>query len=280
MSFSENVKDEILGCIDNSRHCKVAELAAILWLSDKINRVSDIESIDNKYVRQKANKLIKLLDLDIESEETYKTLKIVRTNTGYTIDKILVERNCCKKAFLRGAFLAAGSVTDPVRGYHFEIVCHNDEQSDLLLQIICSFEMEAKLVERKKYKVVYVKDGSHIVDILNVIGAHVSLMDMENVRIVKEMRNTVNRRVNCEAANISRTVNAAVKQVEDIKYIEQSVGLKYLPDNLRELAELRLEEDELSLKDLGLKLNPPLGKSGVNHRLRKISEIAKELRRN
>ena len=119
-----------------------------------------------------------------------------------------------------------------------------------------------------------------IVDALNVMGAHVSLMDMENVRILKDVRNAVNRRVNCETANLNKTVSAAVKQIEDIKYIEAEKGIKYLPENLWEIARLRLEEPELSLKDLGQMLNPPLGKSGVNHRLRKISEIANELRRN
>ena len=119
-----------------------------------------------------------------------------------------------------------------------------------------------------------------IVDILNIMGAHISLMNMENVRILKDMRNSVNRRVNCETANINKTVNAALRQLEDIRYIEATKGLKYLPDNLRKVAELRLEEEETPLKELGEKLNPPIGKSGINHRLRKISEIASELRRN
>lgn len=280
MSFSENVKDEILEYIDSSRHCRIAELTAMLWMLDAIGDIDKIEQNDNRYVKQKANRLIKMLGLDMSSDETYKAMKASKTEEGYSIGNILVERGCCKKAFVRGAFLAAGSVTNPQKGYHFEIVCDTDEQAQMLVNLIRSFDMEPKLVERKKYKVVYLKDGSNIVDILNVMGAHLSLMDMENVRIVKEMRNTVNRRVNCETANINRTVNAAVKQIEDIQYIEQTVGLKYLPDNLRELAVLRLEEDELPLKDLGAKLNPPLGKSGVNHRLRKISEIAEELRRN
>ena len=118
-----------------------------------------------------------------------------------------------------------------------------------------------------------------IVDLLNVMGAYASLMDMENVRILKEVRNHVNRKVNCETANLNKTVNAAVKQIDDIQYIEKTKGLKYLPDGLRQIAEIRLEEPELSLYDLGQKLTPPLGKSGVNHRLRKISEIAGELRR-
>ena len=138
--------------------------------------------------------------------------------------------------------------------------------------------MDAKIVERKKHYVVYLKEGSQIVDILNVMEAHVALMNLENVRILKEMRNSVNRKVNCETANISKTVNAAVKQVEDIVYLRDTVGLNSLPENLREMAELRLEYPEAPLKELGTYLNPPVGKSGVNHRLRKISMIAEAQR--
>ena len=154
------------------------------------------------------------------------------------------------------------------------------EQADMLARLIRDFSIEPKQIQRKKYYVVYIKDGSMIVDLLNIMGAHVSLMDMENIRILKDMRNSVNRRVNCETANLNKVVSAAVKQMEDITYIEQTKGLKYLPERLREIASLRMEEPDTSLVELGKKLNPPLGKSGVNHRLKKISDIANELRRN
>lgn len=150
----------------------------------------------------------------------------------------------------------------------------------MLTGLIRDFNISPKMIQRKKYYVVYLKDGSMIVDLLNVMGAHVSLMNMENVRILKDMRNSVNRRVNCETANLNKVVHAAVKQMEDIAYIEQVKGLKYLPEHLRAIAELRMEEPDTSLVELGKKLNPPIGKSGVNHRLKKISEIAEELRRN
>ncbi len=141
-----------------------------------------------------------------------------------------------------------------------------------------SFEADAKIVTRKKNQVVYVKEGTHIVDLLNVMGAHEALMNLENVRIVKEMRNSVNRQVNCEMANISKTVNAAVRQIEDIVYIRDHMGLESLPDHLREMALLRLKYPDVPLKELGSYLNPPVGKSGVNHRLRKLSKIAEEMR--
>ncbi len=140
--------------------------------------------------------------------------------------------------------------------------------------------MEAKIVQRKKSYVVYLKEGSQIVDILNIMEAHVSLMNMENVRILKEMRNSVNRQVNCETANINKTVSAAVKQVEDINYIKSMRGLDSLPDNLKEIALIRLQYPQAPLKELGTFLEPPVGKSGVNHRLRRLCEMAEEIRKN
>ena len=192
--------------------------------------------------------------------------------------KQVVQKECCKKAFLKGLFLAAGSVSDPNKAYHFEIVLQNREIAEVVQSLILGFSLDAKIVKRKKYYVVYLKEGSMIVDILNVMEAYVSLMDMENVRILKDMRNDVNRRVNCETANIKKTVNASRKQIEDIEYIEKTKGLKYLNDALRQLAELRLEEQDANLTELGAMLNPPVSKSGVNHRLRKISSIANKLR--
>ncbi len=202
----------------------------------------------------------------------------VEENETDTIDEQLIQQTCCKRAYIRGAFLANGSISDPNKSYHFEIVCKTEPQARQLRDVINSFDMDAKIVERKKHYVVYLKEGAQIVDILNVMEAHVALMNLENVRILKEMRNSVNRKVNCETANISKTVNAAVKQLEDIIYIKDTEGLDQLPDNLKEMALLRLEHPEAPLKELGTYLDPPVGKSGVNHRLRKICEEAERLR--
>ena len=279
MSFSAHVKEELSGHISTSRHCRLAELGAILYFTGYYNKEVLPKDAFDKTVYKKCEKLIRLLDIDVNSEEGKRALKIIYDKNGYSVDNILVERNCCKQAFFRGAFLAAGSITDPEKGYHFEIVCDSKQHTVLLTDIMEDFMLEPKVVSRKHYYVVYIKDGSLIVDALNVMGAHISLMNMENVRILKDIRNSVNRRVNCETANINKTVSAAVRQIDDIRFIEQEAGLKCLPDNLRILAEIRLEEPELPLKELGEKLTPKLGKSGVNHRLRKISEIANELRR-
>lgn len=212
-----------------------------------------------------------------EDDITYVSLRGVSLQNCH-FPKQVVQKECCKKAFIRGMFLAAGSVNDPSKAYHFEIVARNREMAEVVREIINSFTLDAKIVKRKKYYVVYLKEGSMIVDILNICEAYVSLMDMENVRIIKDMRNDINRRVNCETANIKKTVNAARRQIEDIEYIEKTKGLKYLKASLRQLAELRLEEPDANLSELGEMLNPPVSKSGVNHRLRKISSIAKSLR--
>ena len=144
--------------------------------------------------------------------------------------------------------------------------------------MIGSFDIEAKVTRRKKNQIVYIKEGAQIVDALNVMEAHVALMNFENIRILKDMRNSVNRQVNCETANLNKTVSAAVKQIEDIQYIKATIGFDQLPEGLTEIAVLRLEQPEATLKELGQMLSPSVGKSGVNHRLRTLSLIAEELR--
>ena len=194
------------------------------------------------------------------------------------VNPVLLKNSCCKRAYLRGAFLCVGSMSDPQKSYHIEFVCENELHANQIRDMIGSFELEAKIIKRKKYHVVYLKEGAGIVDLLNIMGAHVSLMDLENLRIEKEMRNSINRQVNCEAANIAKTVNAANKQLEDIRLLKAHYGFSNLPENLREMAMVRLSHPESSLQELGGYLNPPVGKSGVNHRLRKLSELADKIR--
>ena len=197
---------------------------------------------------------------------------------GNPVDPLLLKNVCCRRAFLRGAFLAVGSMSDPVKGYHLEFDCGDEAGAGLLQELIRGFGIESKVILRKKYYVVYLKEGSAIVDLLNVFEAPISLMNLENLRILKEMRNSVNRRVNCETANIAKTVNAAARQVEDIEYLGEHYGFRNLPRPLREMAEIRLEYPDAPLKELGELFDPPLGKSGVNHRLRKLSELADKMR--
>lgn len=285
MSFSSEVKEELAKHLGKSRHCQIAELAALVAFESEAYEAGT----ENRMLREKYNLLVhRLFNIEeshsIEDKKRiFSAIKMWNDRTEEpepteTVNGLLVQQNCCKRAFVRGAFLAGGSISDPNKSYHFEIVCRTKEQAGQLRDIINSFDMDAKIVERKKYQVVYLKEGAQIVDILNIMEAHVALMNLENVRILKEMRNSVNRKVNCETANISKTVNAAVQQLRDIEYIKETAGLSSLPDNLREMALLRLEYPDAPLKELGTYLNPPVGKSGVNHRLRRISEIAEGLR--
>ena len=191
---------------------------------------------------------------------------------------LVLQNTCCKRAYIRGAFQAAGSMSDPEKNYHFEVVSTDEQTAEQLKEVLNFFDLDAKIVLRKKYYVVYMKEGSKIVDVLNIMEAHIALMELENVRILKDMRNKVNRRVNCETANINKTVSAAVKQVEDIEYIDKHKGLRFLDQGLQDIARLRLEHPEATLKELGDMLEPPVGKSGVNHRLKKIGRIAEEMR--
>ncbi|MGL4789813.1 MAG: DNA-binding protein WhiA, partial [Anaerotignaceae bacterium] len=227
-----------------------------------------------------------LLVLASKAEEAKKVLSatgLLVIHNGEMILKnriypLVVGSTCCKRAYIRGAFLAGGSISDPEKTYHLEFVNSSLNYCEDLKDLINHFDMDAKIVKRKEHYVVYLKEGEQIVDLLNIMGAHVALMEMENVRILKEMRNNVNRKVNCETANLNKTITASVKQMEDIAFIRDRFGLSYLPIQLEEIALARLDYPEASLKELGQMMEPPVGKSGVNHRLRKISEMAELLR--
>ena len=182
------------------------------------------------------------------------------------------------KRLIREAFLQSGSISDPEKFYHLEIVFTEYEEALRIKEMMEDFRLDGKIVERKGHYVVYLKEGAQIADMLRVMEAPLALMEFENIRIVKEMRNSINRQVNCEAANLGKTISAAVKQVEDIKFICSKVGLEQIPGSLAETAKKRLEYPEATLKELGEMMDPPLGKSGVNHRLKKLSEMAEDLR--
>ena len=169
-------------------------------------------------------------------------------------------------------------MSNPEKGYHLEFVCEDEAHAAKLIETMQAFEIAAKRVQRKRYTVVYIKESEDIVRLLNVMGAHNCLMNLENLRILKDMRNTINRRVNCEAANITKTVNAATKQIDDILYIKEHYGFDNLSEPIRQMAQTRLDYPDATLKELGTLLLPPVGKSGVNHRLRKLSELADRIR--
>lgn len=296
MSFSGTVKEELAAQIGAARHCQLAELAALFHFAGSTCEDGAHLSFyaENEAVARKGFTLFKkafnidnvvmtekgrLLPDDEIEKKVIQALHLTGTAgkpiaLDMPVSSLLVKNSCCARAYLRGAFLCIGSMSDPAKSYHLEYVCSESAHAKQLRDMIQEFQIEAKIIRRKKYDVVYLKEGAGIVDLLNVMGAHVSLMNLENLRIVKEMRNSINRRVNCETANISKTVTAASRQIEDILLIRDKYGFENLPDNLRQMAEVRLEYPDAALKELGGYLEPSVGKSGVNHRLRRLSEIA------
>ncbi|MGN1165587.1 MAG: DNA-binding protein WhiA [Lachnospiraceae bacterium] len=293
MSFSGEVKEELLQNYSKARHCRLAELSAILHMGGEFSSDRNEKCVlrfrtENFPVARKCFTLM-------EKTFNIRTDVVIRHNSEkgnwnyilswkgeelMAVKHPVVQAVCCKRAYIRGAFLVSGSVSDPKKSYHFEIVCGQEEQARYLQSLINSFDVDAKIVVRKHNYVVYLKEGSQIVDILNVMEAPIALMDMENVRIEKETRNSINRKVNCETANIKKVVSASVRQKEDIIYIRDTIGFDKLPEGLRDIALARLNYPDAPLKELGETLDPPLGKSGVNHRLRKLSEIADRMRNN
>lgn len=311
MSFSSEVKEELENKIDSAKHCQIAEFAALMAFCGRIRRSSGGEmqvefTTENELVAKVYLELL-LHVFGVKEQEVRYTIE-GKTNHIYTLkidnqecvakilmtlkwcddlftvvqpvfaDHRLIQKDCCKRAFIRGAFLAAGSISDPNKFYHYEIVCEYEEDAEVLRNIFCFFHLDAKVIARKRSYIVYMKEGNNITDCLNLMGAFVSQMNLYNIMILKGMRNDVNRKVNCETANLNKTIEAAVKQIKDIEYIRDTIGIDSLNDNLKEVAYIRLENPDMNLKDIGELLNPVVGKSGVNHRLRKISGIAEELR--
>lgn len=287
MSFSGEVKEELAKHISSARHCQIAELAAIMNFcgqygrDEKGNYTIGFQTENEAVVRKGFTLLKKTYNIEADSVLNEADIQGILQKIGNLeepVSRLLVKNACCKRAFLRGAFLSVGSMSDPVKGYHLEFDCTDERKARQLQEVMEAFDIESKIILRKKYYVVYLKEGSGIVDLLNVCEAPVSLMNLENLRILKEMRNSVNRRVNCETANIAKTVNAAARQVEDIEFLRVHYGFQNLPEALREMAEIRLENPDAPLKELGEYFHPPIGKSGVNHRLRKLSQLAEKVR--
>lgn len=312
MTFSLEVKDELTRIYPTARHCVIAEISAIVsFIGDinisKENKISlkiktehpglarkcftlvkktfnistDVVISSSTLVRKKHLYTVSIVD-DFGAREVLKAIKLLKEQELSEVlslkrDTVLLN-SCCKKAFFRGAFMSAGSITDPEKGYHLEIVCSTQEKALFLQELMYDLSLSPKITTRKKTFVVYIKDSDKIVLALGMMEAATSLMNFENIRILKGMRNDVNRKVNCETANINKTVSAALSQLEDIRLIKEMVGLETLTSNLEMVACARLENPDASLVELGKMISPQLGKSGVNHRLRKLSSIADQLR--
>lgn len=314
MSFSQKTKNELSKLPIEDSCCSLAELSALVRMcgtiqisgSKKINLKFSTENASiarrifsilkkhydseievmvrrNKQLKKNNNYLIAVGDRDVSKKILLdvgfiKEKEMNIFNPDYKIGESIIAKRCCKRAYIRGSFLGGGSISNPEKTYHLEMVTNDINHAEDLSEIINLFGLNSKIVLRKDNYIVYLKEGEQIVDMLNIMGAHQALLKLEDVRVLKDVRNNINRIVNCETANLGKTIGASLRQINDIACIEENMGLIKLPKNLRELAELRLENPDSSLKELGTMLNSPVGKSGVNHRFRKIAEIAKKLR--
>ncbi|MFD2614010.1 DNA-binding protein WhiA [Paenibacillus gansuensis] len=307
MSFAAQTKKE-LTMIEADSCCEKAELSALIRMNGSVQVSSQKVILDvsteNAAIARRIYSLIKKLyqmhtELLVRKkmrlkknnvyivripgrvQELLADLYIVSEGFLFTdgIDEKIVKDSCCKRAYLRGAFLAGGSVNNPEgSSYHLEISSMYEEHCNALADLANRFDLNARCIERKKGFVFYIKEGEKIIELLNIIGAHQALFKFEDVRIMRDMRNSVNRIVNCETANLNKTIGAAVRQIDNIKLLQKEIGLESLPDKLREVAEIRLAHPDLNLTEVGEMLKGKVSKSGVNHRLRKIDELAEKIR--
>ena len=303
MTFTEDVKSELVRIIDAEACCRHSELAAIIRQSGilQLSRAGGMGlnvHTQNPAVARLVLQLLK--EHQPEARVFIRRRSAFRKNRMYLLfapeaDKVLVklglwdsqariliasttmpEDNCCHRSYLRGAFIISGTMSDPNRAsYHLEMVCEYEETAAYLCSVMAAVGLTPRMVRRKELSVVYLKEGEQIVDFLNLTGAHSSLLLVEDARVRKSMRNQVNRLVNAETANLNKSVQTAWRHIESIRYLDQAVGLNNLAANLRETAELRAKYPEASLQELGHYFQPPLSKSAVNHRLRKIEDLAR-----
>lgn len=278
MSFSSEVKQELSSINTYSKSNLIeAELIGYLMSANIKEENEKIEFItENEFNIERIYKILFKLKIEYEPETRRKTFvaKINKPNLR-NIEDLETEEE--KKALIRGIFLGSGSINDPTKKYHLEILLNDKDVAQYIQNILKSFNIKAKILEMNN--TIYIKEGEEISKFLAFIGAQKSVLKYEEIRVMREIRNNVNRQVNCETANLNKTISASVMQIEAINYLKKVKKYEELPTGLQEIAELRLEYPEMSLKDLGSLLEKPLGKSGVNHRLKKIIEIADEAKK-
>lgn len=313
MSFASDVKSELAHLEITSDCCALAELAAIAQICGDISilgagRYGLCVTMDSAETARRVYQLAKRLyglkpeiykterrrlykgsNYEIaftEQTETSRLLSdigLVKSEAGALIlgggiDQGLLRHNCCSSAYLRGAFLAAGTLSNPNRGYHLEFVIKSEALSAELTALLNSHELNARCGRRKDICLVYIKESDRIAELLTIMGAHTSVLELESVRVYKDVRNNVNRRVNCETANIDRTTEAAGRQIEAVRYLKDNMGINKLPEQLRIIAEARLNHEDASLNQLAELLAGTVGRSGINYRLNKLVRLADSIR--
>lgn len=309
MSFSSEIKDEVAKIKVDDYKIILSELAGITpmcgILNFKNNKISmeyitenapvarriftflrrsfgfDVEVKNVRSTQLKKNVFIIYISQDESCRLLLDELKYIKGASVFMINYAstdLIKTSNEKKAYIRGAFMGSGSITDPKKGYHLEFVSENESNAYFLRDTINEFGLKSKVIMRKEKYIIYIKDSEQISDFLSLIGAYNSVLNYENVRVIKEMRNNVNRIVNCETANLNKTVKSSYDQVEDIKLIEREIGIENLDEDLKAIAKIRLENRSMSLNDIANSIEPKLSKSTVNYRFKKLRRIANKLR--
>ena len=284
MSFSADIKEELSKVNNfNDKEALKAEFLGYL-LTWKINTPDgNIEFLtENEFNVERFYKILFKLGLNYEPEtygKFFKTTIFQNELTNEILGMDLNTKSDSLRSIVKGAFMSTGSVNNPESNYHLEMSLVEKKNAEYVLNICKSYDVNLKLLESKGKYILYIKEGEEISKFLALIGANNGVMKFEDIRTTREVRNNVNRKVNCETANLNKTIDAAVNQVNDIKLIQKLNKFDELSEDLQAIAIVRLEYPDLSLKELGEQLEPPLGKSGVNHRLKKIHEIAEELKR-
>ena len=308
MSYASNIKSNLIHIIPSGRHDKIAEITAMIMHIGKVMRddngdyILEIMSERSSIARKGFTLLKKTFNIDgvrvkskgdnikhrsyrlvCDAKSSHIISKgcqiLIGTRGALSLEDKVLSRKSQIKSYIRGAFISCGSISDPEKSYHLEFVCHTSQVAKILKDMIGTFDIRAGHITRKNAHIIYIKDSDDIAQLLGIMGDASSMMDIENIKILRDMRNDVNRRVNCETANIGKTIAASMKLCEDIRYIDKKVGIDTLSDALAKAAKARLRYPDDSIEKLGKRLDPPVSKNGMNHRLRKISEHADMLRR-
>ena len=282
MSFSYEVKEELskLNNLANKKQVK-AELLGYLMSNNVSTEKKKLKfSTENSYNINRFNKLLSNTNIpfQIDIQGKVYTIRFVPSKLLPQKEEIVEYEEEEKKALIRGLFMGSGMINDPNKNYHLEILFQYPETISSILPILQEFGIQMKILDSKDRYSIYSKDGEEISKMLALIGANKSVLKYEEIRVIREMKNNVNRIVNCETANLNKTVNAAMKQIEDIKLLQEKGKFESLPEHLKEVAVIRLKHPELSLVEIGNKLTPPIGKSGVSYRLQAISKLAEEIK--
>ncbi len=292
MSFSSEVKEELnkLSNLANKEVVKYEFLGYLMTNHITIERNKIKFATENEYNINRFSKLLNnLQQMKYEIQIVGKTFSIItqiprleeiKENLNLDLEMIkrqIEKQEMLQKALVRGCFLGSGAISNPKQSYHLEILFSQKVYADFILQLLQNYQICLKVVIKNQNEGLYAKDGEEISKFLAFIGANYSVLQFEEIRVYREIRNNVNRKVNCETANLNKTVESALKQIQAVQLLQQKGKLEKLSEGLQEIAKLRISHPEASLLELGKMLKTPIGKSGVNHRLKTIEKMAQEL---